>query len=143
MTAGALEYMETHHQRRLAHLDRSQALPHAARAGHAKAVRGQVVEQKGASRLVVLNDEKRAQIGHSLRRAARKNLAPGRRTRIRERSCEAIVVRAAWRITDGVPDPRRAGRERALGSLGIASYRCSSAPERGFSAAVARRSFVA
>ena len=46
-----------HHERRLAHLDRPQALPHAAGADRREPVRGQVLQQEGARDLVVLDDQ--------------------------------------------------------------------------------------
>ncbi len=74
--AGALERQIEHHECRLAHLDRPQSLGHTARAGHAEPVRGQVVEQEGTREVVVLDDEQRAQVGHTRNNTARENLAP-------------------------------------------------------------------
>jgi hypothetical protein len=74
--AAVLEQEVEHDERGLAHLDRPQTLAHPARAGDAEAVGGEIVEQEGARRVVVLHHKDQALLVHIPRRTASKKLAP-------------------------------------------------------------------
>jgi hypothetical protein len=77
--------------RRLANLDRPQRLTGTGRAGHPDPVRRQILGQKAAGRLVVLNNQDQALLVYTARRTAGENLAPSSPAQapdIRSGSCQ-------------------------------------------------------
>ena len=72
----ALEREVEHHEARLPHLDGPHPLPRTRRSRHAEPVRGEVLEQEGARRLVVLHNQDQPLLVHVSAGAAAQDFSP-------------------------------------------------------------------
>jgi hypothetical protein len=83
--AAALEREVQHHQVRPPHLDPADPLPRARRSRHPKAVRGEVLDQEPARRLV-LHHENQPLLVHTRKKDSERGSRPGRRALSRRES---------------------------------------------------------